>query len=168
MGPMIKTPPTPGPKAEPKAGGFKRPDLSKVVPPKQQDAVARLVAAGMRIMYSPEMREQVMEVVQGDMPVPQKIAESVVGLMLLINQKAKGQVPIEAIFPAMLELMAEAAEMLAAAKQPVSQADYNEAAQYAAVLMAQKMGAPNKEAVLQGLAAGMPDDAPAPPTQGDA
>jgi hypothetical protein len=142
----------PAPKMEP-AGDFKRPDLSKSIPAEQQDAVARIVAAGMKVMYSPEMREQVMEVVQSQDPVPKRLAESVVGLLLVMDQKAQknGQpLPIEALPWAATELIGEAADILAAAKQPVSQDDFKAACTLAVWMIARKMGATDEQ-VMQGL-----------------
>jgi hypothetical protein len=131
-------PDTPG---ESGGGSFKRPDISQFTPPAMQDIVQRIAAAGMKIMYSPDMRQELMKEVQRDVPVPQKLAEAVVGLMLTLDQKAQGGIPAQAIFPAAMELLGEAAEVLSAAGQQVTQQDYNDAARMMFVLIARKMGA---------------------------
>jgi hypothetical protein len=134
--------------APPAGGGFQRPDISSAIPPEQQDAVARIVAAGMKVMYAPEMREQILEVVQSQEPVSKKLAESVVGLLLVMDQKKP--LPIEALPWAAVELLGEAAEILQAAKQPVSDEDFKAASTGAVWLIARKMGASDDE-VINGL-----------------
>lgn len=125
--------------------GFKRPSTAQFVPPDQKDAVDRISAAGMKIMYSPEMREELKAEVARDVPPAQKMAEAVVGLMLTLDKQTKGGIPMPALFPAALDLLGEAAEVLTTAGQPVTQADYNEAAQMMFVLMARKLGAKDEE-----------------------
>lgn len=125
--------------------GFKKPDTAQFTPPAQKDAVERIVAAGMKVMYSPDMRDDVMQAVQSQDPVPQKLAKSVVGLMLMLDSKAKGGLPPEALFPAELELLGEACEVLEAAGQPVTMDDYNMAAQLIFVMTAKKLGATDEQ-----------------------
>lgn len=131
----------PQPKESPQGGGFKKPDVSAFVPPEAKDAVDRVVAAGMRVMFSPAMREELQAEVQRDAPPAQKLAESVTGLMLTLDAQSQGGIPMPAIFPAALQLMGEGAEVLAAAGQPVSQEQFNEAALMAFVLLGKKLGA---------------------------
>ena len=129
----------------PGGADFQTPDLSKVVPPEMRDAVDRIVAAGQKIMYSPDMREELMNEVNRDVSMPQKLAEGVVGLVLTLDKQAKGGLPVAAIFPAELELLVEAAGVAKAAGQNVSQQDFNDAAMMMAVLTAQKMGAKDED-----------------------
>lgn len=126
-------------------GGFKRPSTAQFVPPDQKDAVDRISAAGMKIIYSPSMREELKAEVARDVPAAQKMAEAVVGLMLTLDKQTQGGIPMPALFPAALDLLGESAEVLIAAGQPVTQADYNEAAQMMFVLMARKLGAKDEE-----------------------
>jgi hypothetical protein len=129
---------------------FKKPDIAQFIPPEMKDAVDRIVAAGVKVIFNPATREQVMEQVNSREPVAKKMATSVVGLLLTLDKKSKGGLPMAAIFPAALELLGESAEVLVAAKQPVTQADFNEAAQMALVLLAKKLGA-SDEQIMQGL-----------------
>ncbi len=131
---------------EPKGGGeFKRPDAAQFTPPDQKDAVERVVAAGMKLMYSPAMREELKAEIARDVPVPQKLAEAVTGLLLTLDKQSQGGIPVGALFPAGLELLSESAQVLTAAGQPVGQADYNTAAQMMFVQMGRKMGASDEQ-----------------------
>ena len=49
----------------------------------------RIVAAGMRIMYSPEMADERDQAVQSQEPVAKKLADNVTGLLLTLDQQAK-------------------------------------------------------------------------------
>lgn len=126
---------------QPAAQGFKKPDLAQFTPPDAKDAVERVVAAGVKMMFAPSMRDELQQAVASQDPTSKALAENVAGLLLLVDQKAGGKVPVAAIFPAGLELLAEAAEAMSAAGRQVSQADYNEAAQMLFVILSRKMGA---------------------------
>lgn len=112
--------------ARAKAPAFKRPDIAPFIPKGQEDAVARLVAAGLKMMYSPGMKEDVLAAVQSPDPVGKKLGENAAGLVLALIQQSGGQAPEGAIFPAAVELMSECADMLAAAGEPVTQEDWKE------------------------------------------
>lgn len=130
----------------PEQGGqFKRPDTAQFVPPELHDAYARVIAAGQKLMYSPEMREELRAEIARDVPVPTKMAEAVTGLMLTMDQQSKGGIPVDVIFPCGLELLSEAADVLIAAGQPVTQEDWNEAARQMFVIMSRKFGAKDEE-----------------------
>lgn len=122
---------------------FKRPSVAQFVPKGMEDVVARVSAAGQKMMYAPEMREMLVEEVSADRPVPLKLAHAVSGLMLMLDQQAKqGGIPQEAWFPAGLDLLGEAAEVLEKATgEPVTQEEFNEAARTMFVIMAKKLGA---------------------------
>lgn len=135
--------------ARDRAPGFTKPDIQAFIPPDQQDAVARVVAAGQKLMYSPDMRDELMAEVEREGPPAQKMAEAVTGLLLTLDGQAQGGIPLPAMFPAAMELLGEAAEVLNAAGQAVTQNDYNEAAQTMFVLIARKLGA-DDEQIMQG------------------
>ena len=128
---------------------FKKPDISGFVPPEARDAVDRVVAAGQKLMYAPEMRQELQAEIQRDAPPAQKMAEAVTGLLLTLDKQSQGGIPMAAMFPAAMELMGEAAEVLSAAGQPVTQEDYNEAARQMFVLIGRKLGASDDQ-LMQG------------------
>lgn len=137
--------------ARERSSEFQRPDISQVVPEGMEDAVARVSAAGQKLMYSPQMREELAAEVQRDAPVPKKLAEAVVGLMLTLDSQSRGGIPEAALFPAALDLLGEAVEVLQQAGQPVTMEDYREAARQIFALMGRKLGIPEDQ--LMGAAA---------------
>jgi hypothetical protein len=139
------TEPGPAPGADQGAEKFKRPDIQQFIPPDQADAVRRISAAGMKMMYSPDMRDQLMSNIKRNVSTPQKLAEAVTGLMLTLDKQSRGGLPVKAIFPAAMELLGEAAEVLSAAGQPVSQQDYNDAATLMFALIGRKLGGTDQQ-----------------------
>ena len=120
---------------------FTKPDIARFIPEDMRDIVDRVVAAGHKMIYSEQMREQVAKEIQRDVPVAQKLGEAVVGLLLTLDSKTPSGIPQAAIFPAAVELLAEAAEILSASGQPVTQEDFNEAMRTMWVLIGKKLGA---------------------------
>jgi len=126
---------------------FQRPDLSQIVPEGMEDVVARVSAAGQKLMYSPDMRDELQAAVQSEDPIPKKLAENVTGLMLTLDSQTKGGIPEEAIFPAAVDLLAEAAEALTQAGQTVTQEDFREAMRMTYVLIGKKLQIPDDQLV---------------------
>lgn len=149
---------------------FKKPDISSVIPPEVKDVVDRVVAAGMKIMYSPAARDDLMKAVQSTDPLPKTLAMNITGLMLMIDQKAgKSGIPPQAIGPASMELLGDACELMSQSK-PVTMDDYKSAAQMMFVLIGKKLGASDADIMDaankalpedQQVAGGAPPDGPA-------
>lgn len=146
------------PEAAPAAGQYKAPDWRALTPQESHDAVERVVAAGAKLMYSPDFRDDLKQAVATDMPVDQKLADNVVGLLLMLDQQAQGGIPIAALFPAGVALMDEAAQVLGAAGQQVTQEDFDGATMRLFTLMSQKMGASDDD-IMKAAGDAMPDDA---------
>lgn len=116
-------------------------DPRQFTPPEQHDAVDRIVAAGVKIMFGPETAQERQQAVQSQEPVAKNIADNVTGLMLTLDQHAKptGGLPIAALFPAAVMLANEAANMLVHAGIKVTQDDYNHALQIIYVQLGAKL-----------------------------
>ncbi len=130
-----------------RAPGFKRPDISGFIPATARDAVQRLVAAGMKLLYSGPMRQDVIDATRMRLPVPQKLAMSTAALMQTLDQQSRGGIPVQALFPAALTLLGEAGEILSATGQRVTQDDFNQAALQLSILLAKKLGASDEQAM---------------------
>lgn len=133
---------------QPAGPAFQKPNIAAVLAkltPQIRDTVDRVVAAGMKLMYAPESKAARDQAVQSQDPIPKKLSENVVGLLLMLDSKTKGGLPMESLFPAALELMVEAANLLQAAGQTVSQQAFNDALLAAHALISQKLGASNEQ-----------------------
>lgn len=135
------------------------PDWKQFTPPELQDAVERIVAAGAKLMYSPDMRDELRQAVSAQGPVDEKLADNVVGLMLTLDQKSQGGLPVAALFPAGIGLLGEAMQVLQAAGQQVTQEDFNNAALRMYVVMGKKLGGTDEQ-IMQGAQQAMGGMAP--------
>ena len=151
---------------QPKGPAFTPPDVAKSVAPQMKDAVDRIVAAGFKIMYAPDMKDELMAAVQSQEPTPKKLAENVAGLVVTLNQKTRGGLPVEAIFPAAVMLLTEAAGVLTAAGQDVSDDEYKDAVRMLFVMLGQKLGGTPEQitaAAATALPQGDPEEQGEPP-----
>lgn len=141
------------------------PDWKQFTPPELVDDVERILAAGAKMMYSPEMREEREEAAAATTPVDQTLAENVVGLLLVLDQQAQGGLPVAALFPAAMALLGEAAEVLKAAGKTITQDDWNDAAIRMYVLIGKKLGGTDEQ-IMQGAEQAMGGAAVAGPEAG--
>lgn len=123
--------------------GFTRPKIN--VPPEMQDAVDRIVAAGMKLIYSPSMKDERDAALQSDDPIAKVLATNVVGLTLVLDQQSQGGIPEQALLPAALELLLDVADMMVKAGKTVTQDDINDAALMMHVMIAKKLGVSDEE-----------------------
>ena len=149
---------------KPAGASFKKPDVSQFVPQAMHDTFQRVVAAGMKIMYSPDMKDEMDAAMQSQDPIPKKIADNTTGLLLTLDQQTKGGIPAGALFPAAVELAAEAADVLVAAGQAVSQEDFNDALLMMYAQIGKKLGGSDDELMQNAQQAlGQPPGPSAPP-----
>ena len=146
-----------GQEAAPTQAGFTPPDWKQFTPPELVDTVERIVAAGAKLMYSPDMRDELKAGANADMPADKKLAENAAGLLLVLDQKAKGGLPVEALFPAALGLMGECVAVMQAAGQPVTQEDYNDAALNLFAIIGKKLGGSDEDIMAAGQKMGLSD-----------
>ena len=161
----------PAPEGEPGADTFTKPDITSAIPPEQVDAVNRIVAAGMKLMYSAGMRDELKAAVNSPEPTAKVLAENVTGLMLMMDQKSgKSGLPPEAIMPAAVELLGDSGDMMVKAGRPVSQEDFKTAMQMLLVMVSKKMGMDDAQVMdmankalppEQQAGGGLPPDGPA-------
>lgn len=128
-----------------KAKGFTPPDWKQFTPPELVDTVERVHAAGVRLLTSPEMREEVQKAIQSHDDMATKLADNTVGLLLTLDQKSQGGIPVAALFPCAMALLAEAAEVMTASGQPVTQEEWNDAALRMFVVIGKKLGGSDEQ-----------------------
>lgn len=125
---------------QPAGEPFQKPDVSAQIPEALRDPVDRIVAAGMKVMYSPQTRAQLQKAVQSNEPVPKVLAENVTGLILMLDSKTQGGLPAEPIFPAAVILLGDAAEVMTQAGKQVTMDQYNDGVRMLYVMLGKKMG----------------------------
>lgn len=89
--------------------------IEKNVPPQMMDAYNRIVAAGMKIMFSPQTGKKIFAgALQGD--VPKRLSLITAAVISMINSESKGSMPKQPAIPAAATLLLNALDMAATAK----------------------------------------------------
>lgn len=82
------------------------------MPPELQEAYERVVIAGMKVMFSKESHKLMLDELQKEGPIGQKLGMGIAGLMLLLVKESNGTIPPEVIIPAGINLLARAADFI--------------------------------------------------------
>jgi len=88
--------------------------------PKQKPQLDRIVEAGKRVMFDEKTHHLMLESMQGDAPIEQKIGGGVVSLMGVLWNESKQSLPPELVIPAGVVLVAEACDFLNQSGSPVT------------------------------------------------
>ena len=97
-----------------KPGGFLS-GVEKSVPPELMESFERVVLAGKKVMYSPQMEDTIKQELAGDGPIEKKLAFAVAGLIAMLDKQAKPRIPVQLIVPAAIELVHDAADFVKSA-----------------------------------------------------
>ena len=82
------------------------------VPEEFKEAFTKVVAAGMKVMYSDETHELMLDELEGEGPLEQRMGEAIAGLMRLLYEKSNQAMPTEVIIPAATYLLAKGVSFL--------------------------------------------------------
>lgn len=157
--------------APPEEGGARQMTPAKArqsmpIPPGQQDAYAKVVAAGKKILYSPQMDGEIANLLNGEGDTGDKLGLGVFALVSLLLSQSNGTLPAELLIPAGCELVTEAADMLDEQGVKVSDKDIAKGATVFVRQVMQKAGI--DEAQLQQAFGGQGAPAPEAPPETDA
>jgi len=97
--------------------------MRSIMPKEMQDGFERVVLAGKKILYSNETREMVDKFLNSDAEVAEKLGLGVANVMILIDNKANGNIPKEVIIPAATVLLFDAADFLRKTGEKVTAQD---------------------------------------------
>jgi hypothetical protein len=93
------------------------------IPPQLQGQYQSVVAAGRKIMYSPQMGGQIQQLLQGPGTMGDKLGQGVLALIAILLDKTNRGIPPQLIIPAAIELVAEAGDFLSHAGVKVTDQD---------------------------------------------
>jgi hypothetical protein len=111
------------------------------MPPEFQEAYERVVIAGMKVMFSKESHKLMLDELQKEGPVGQKLGMGIAGLMLLLFKESNQTLPPEVILPAGIELLMQAADFIRNTKmEKITNADIGEAMEVMISTILQKFG----------------------------
>jgi hypothetical protein len=95
---------------------------------KQGAQLQRIVLAGKKIMFDPKTSTMVNDAMKsGEGDIVQKLGTGITGLMALLIQESRNSLPGELVIPAGIVLVAEAAQFLAEAGEPITDRDVGDA-----------------------------------------
>ena len=146
-----------------KPGGFLS-GVEKSVPPELMESFERVVLAGKKVMYSPQMEDTIKQELAGDGPIEKKLAFAVAGLIAMLDKQAKPKLPVKVIVPAAIELLYDAADFVSnAGLAPAVTPEQLKTATQAMVMLVLKMYGSNDEQIRQAMSGKMQaPDATAP------
>ena len=111
------------------------------MPPELQEAYERVVIAGMKVMFSKESHKLMLDELQKEGPVGQKLGMGIAGLMLLLVKQSNGTIPPEVIIPAGINLLTRAADFVRKTKlEKITNADIGDAMEVMISTILQKFG----------------------------
>jgi hypothetical protein len=111
------------------------------VPPQFRVAVQKIYLAGMKLMYSPETHQIMLQQLQGSNFPAQSVARGIAALMTIMYRQSKGQMPIPAAAPAAILLACEALDFLEQTQHLQVTADLvSDTVQQLVAILLQKMG----------------------------
>jgi hypothetical protein len=87
--------------------------IAAKLPPQLQEAYQRVVLAGMKMMFSPQTHQQMMQhLEQGQGTPAQNLGQGMAGLIMIMYQKSNGTMPPQVMIPAATYLLSEAVDFL--------------------------------------------------------
>jgi len=111
------------------------------MPPELQEAYERVVIAGMKIMFSKESHKLMLDELQKEGPLGQKLGMGIAGLMLLLFKESNQTIPPEVIIPAGVNLLSRAADFIRKSEiEKITNADIGDAMEVMISTILQKFG----------------------------
>ena len=111
------------------------------MPPELQEAYERVVIAGMKVMFSKESHKLMLDELQKEGPLGQKLGMGIAGLMLLLFKESNQTIPPEVIIPAGVNLLSRAADFIRKSEiEKITNADIGDAMEVMISTILQKFG----------------------------
>lgn len=86
--------------------------MAQAMGPEREDAFRRIVLAGKKILYGKETQGMIDEFMATDAPIEEKLGTGIANLLILIDNKANGNIPKDVMIPAGTVLLFDAADFL--------------------------------------------------------
>lgn len=142
---------------------------SMPIPPEKQDVYGKIVAAGKKVLYSPQMDSEIQQLLAGPGDMGEKLGQGVFALVSLLLAKSNGTLPADLIVPAGCELVVDAADLMNETGQKTTDKDIAKGASVYVRMVMQKVGIDeNQLAQMGGGQAPAPDAGGAPAEEEEA
>ena len=141
--------------------------LNAKLPPAKQQALERIVVAGMKVMFSPQTHQMMLTELDGQGNMVDKLAQAATKLMIMLYQHSNGTMPGDLLIPAGGVLLAKACEFLNQTGDIVTEDQFRDALVLMTHMILKVAGAPtNKGAAPAAAPVTPPAPAAASPTGG--
>jgi hypothetical protein len=87
-------------------------DMAAQVPKNFQEAFARVVKAGMRVMFSDQTHDLMLQQLEQEGDFGENVGKAIAGLMLLLFEKSNKTMPQEVIIPSGVYLLGEGGDFI--------------------------------------------------------
>lgn len=87
-------------------------EMANSIPTNFQEAFGRVVTAGMKVMFSEQTHQIMIDELSKEGDLSQKIGEAIAGLMLLLYEKSNQTMPLEVMIPAGVYLLGQGGDFL--------------------------------------------------------
>lgn len=119
--------------------------IKEKIGPEKASQLDRIVLAGMKVMFSKETHQMLLDEIQGDKPMKDKLAEGIAKLMILLFQQSNKTMPTDLIIPAGGILMARAVEFLVRTGEAVTEDDFAEGMSQMVKIILKQAGASDEQ-----------------------
>ena len=97
------------------------------IDPADKESLDRVVVAGQKLMFSKETHQAMLDAIEGEGDMADKLGMGIVQLMMILFQQSKGNMPPQVIMPAASILLAKACEYIERTGGEMSTAIFGEA-----------------------------------------
>ena len=87
-------------------------EMASSIPKNFEEAFSRVVKAGMKVMFSEQTHDLMIDELNQDGELSQRAGEAIAGLMALLFKKSNETMPPEVIIPSGVYLLAQAADFI--------------------------------------------------------
>lgn len=113
--------------------------------PQKASQLDRIVVAGMKVMFSKETHHLMLDELDSDAPVSDKLAQGIAKLMIMLYEQSSGTMPPDLIIPAAGILMAKAVEFMVKSGEQVTEDDFSVAMGEMVKIVFKQAGASEQE-----------------------
>lgn len=101
--------------------------MIEVMPPEMKVAFQKVVLAGKKMLYSPDTREMINEVLNSEAEMGEKLGAGIANLMIMMDNQAQGAIPKDVMIPAGTVLLFDAADALKQSGETISSEELGQA-----------------------------------------
>lgn len=101
--------------------------MIEVMPPEMKQAFQKVVLAGKKMLYSPDTREMINEVLTSEAEMGEKLGAGIANLMIMMDNQAQGAIPKDVMIPAATVLLFDAADALKQSGETISAEELGQA-----------------------------------------